>query len=51
MSGVFAGERAVVIGAGVAGAACALALAAEGAEVRVLDERDRAALASADSLE
>ncbi|MGZ4148115.1 MAG: UDP-N-acetylmuramoyl-L-alanine--D-glutamate ligase, partial [Actinomycetota bacterium] len=51
MTGAFAQERAVVIGAGVAGAACALALAAEGAEVWVLDERDRGALASAASLE
>jgi UDP-N-acetylmuramoylalanine--D-glutamate ligase len=51
MTGTFAGERAVVVGAGVAGAACAVALATEGAEVRVLEERDRGALASAAMLE
>jgi UDP-N-acetylmuramoylalanine--D-glutamate ligase len=39
MSGRFAGRRAVVIGAGVSGAASARALAEEGASVVVSDER------------
>ena len=39
MTGAFAGERAVVVGAGVAGVAAAEALLAEGAGVRVTDLR------------
>ena len=39
MSGAFAGERAVVIGLGVAGAAAARVLADEGADVRVTEAR------------
>ncbi len=39
MSRVFEGERAVVVGAGVAGAAAARVLLAEGAIVRVSEER------------
>jgi UDP-N-acetylmuramoylalanine--D-glutamate ligase len=41
MSGAFAGERAVVIGLGVAGAAAARVLAEEGADVRVTEARER----------
>lgn len=40
MSGAFAGERAVVIGLGVAGEAAARVLADEGADVRVSESRD-----------
>ncbi len=50
MSGRFAGERAVVVGAGVAGAAAARVLAAEGADVRVSELRDAADVATADDL-
>ena len=50
MSGRFAGERAVVVGAGVAGAAAARVLAAEGADVRVSELRDAADVAAADDL-
>jgi UDP-N-acetylmuramoylalanine--D-glutamate ligase len=39
VSGRFAGERAVVVGAGVAGAGSARALSAEGAQVLVTDAR------------
>lgn len=39
MSGAFAGERAVVLGLGVAGTAAARALAEEGAQVRVSESR------------
>lgn len=39
MSGAFAGERAVVVGLGVAGASAARVLAAEGATVRVSEVR------------
>jgi UDP-N-acetylmuramoylalanine--D-glutamate ligase len=39
MSRAFEGERAVVIGAGVAGASAARVLAAEGASVRVTEDR------------
>jgi UDP-N-acetylmuramoylalanine--D-glutamate ligase len=51
MSGAFAGERVVVIGAGVAGAAAAAALTAEGADVFVTETRpagdvDAAAIAA-----
>jgi UDP-N-acetylmuramoylalanine--D-glutamate ligase len=45
VSGAFAGERAVVIGLGVAGAAAARALAEEGASVVVSERRAEAALA------
>ncbi|HEY7477716.1 MAG TPA: UDP-N-acetylmuramoyl-L-alanine--D-glutamate ligase [Actinomycetota bacterium] len=51
MSGAFAGERAVVIGAGVAGVAAAEALLAEGAQVRVTDIRPASELAVAARLE
>jgi UDP-N-acetylmuramoylalanine--D-glutamate ligase len=51
MSGIFASERAVVIGAGVAGSAAAEALAAEGAEVRVSEDRPHAALGGIGPLE
>ncbi|HZD17328.1 MAG TPA: UDP-N-acetylmuramoyl-L-alanine--D-glutamate ligase [Actinomycetota bacterium] len=40
MSGAFAGERAVVLGMGVAGTAAAEALAEEGADVRVSEIRE-----------
>ncbi|MEX0742859.1 MAG: UDP-N-acetylmuramoyl-L-alanine--D-glutamate ligase, partial [Actinomycetota bacterium] len=39
MSGAFAGERAVVVGLGVAGRAAARVLAEEGADVRVSEAR------------
>jgi UDP-N-acetylmuramoylalanine--D-glutamate ligase len=39
MSGAFAGERAVVVGLGVSGAAAARVLAEEGADVRVSEAR------------
>jgi UDP-N-acetylmuramoylalanine--D-glutamate ligase len=39
LSGVFVGERAVVVGLGVAGEAAAYALAQEGAQVRITEER------------
>jgi len=42
MSGTFAGERALVVGLGVAGSAAARALAIEGATVRVVDRREDA---------
>ncbi len=51
MSGRFAGERAVVVGAGVAGTAAARVLADEGASVRVTDARPLDELASAPELE
>jgi len=41
MSGAFAGERAVVIGLGVAGRAAARVLAEEGADVRVSEARPK----------
>jgi UDP-N-acetylmuramoylalanine--D-glutamate ligase len=44
MSGAFAGERALVVGAGVAGRSAAAVLADEGAVVRVLDRRPRGSL-------
>jgi UDP-N-acetylmuramoylalanine--D-glutamate ligase len=44
VSGTFAGERAVVLGAGVAGCSAAEVLAAEGATVRVSEARPRSAL-------
>ena len=50
MSGALSGERAVVIGAGVAGRAAALALVAEGAEVRVSEARGSDALGDTDEL-
>jgi UDP-N-acetylmuramoylalanine--D-glutamate ligase len=46
MSGAFAGERAVVIGLGVAGASAARVLAAEGADVIVSEMRAETALAA-----
>jgi UDP-N-acetylmuramoylalanine--D-glutamate ligase len=50
VSGVFAGERAVVVGAGTAGTGAARALAAEGARVLVTDVRPEEELASAGAL-
>jgi UDP-N-acetylmuramoylalanine--D-glutamate ligase len=46
MSGRFAGERAVIVGAGVAGAGSARALSAEGARVLVTDARTEGDLPS-----
>jgi UDP-N-acetylmuramoylalanine--D-glutamate ligase len=51
VSGEFAGVRAVVVGAGIAGRAAATALAEEGAQVRVTDRRDRHALGALEELE
>ena len=51
MTGRFAGERALVVGAGVAGVAAAEALLAEGAEVRVTDVRPADRLADAARLQ
>jgi UDP-N-acetylmuramoylalanine--D-glutamate ligase len=51
VSGRFRGQRAVVIGAGVAGRAAARALAIEGATVRVTEARERASLADLDAVE
>jgi UDP-N-acetylmuramoylalanine--D-glutamate ligase len=45
VSGAFAGERAVVVGLGVAGAAAARVLAEEGADVRVSESRGDVELA------
>src|ERR1700693_4257612 len=50
MSRMFEGERAVVVGAGVAGAACARALLEEGASVLVTEARPEAELAIAEDL-
>ncbi len=50
MSGRFAGERAVVVGAGVAGSGAARVLAAEGAHVLVTDARPEAELGSVGEL-
>jgi UDP-N-acetylmuramoylalanine--D-glutamate ligase len=50
MSAAFAGRRAVVLGAGVAGRAAAEALLAEGATVLVTDMRDAEALGDLESL-
>ena len=47
----FAGERAVVVGAGVAGRAAAEVLAREGAEVRITEARAAAELEALDDLE
>ncbi len=47
MSGAFEGERAVVVGAGVAGTAVARALAEEGASVRVTERRPASELGDA----
>jgi UDP-N-acetylmuramoylalanine--D-glutamate ligase len=47
LSGRFAGERAVVVGAGVAGIAAAQVLAAEGAEVTVSERSDERSLGDA----
>lgn len=51
MSGAFEGERVVVIGAGVAGAAAAAVLVEEGAHVCVSEERPREALGELTALE
>jgi UDP-N-acetylmuramoylalanine--D-glutamate ligase len=51
VSGRFAGERAVVVGAGVAGVAAAEALLGEGAEVRVTDVRPADRLTDAGRLQ
>ena len=50
MSGRFAGERAVVVGAGVAGAGSARALSAEGARVLVTEARPETDVPSAAAL-
>jgi UDP-N-acetylmuramoylalanine--D-glutamate ligase len=50
VSGRFAGERVVVVGAGVGGAGAARALLAEGAAVLVTDERPERELAEATAL-
>ena len=50
MNGRFAGERVVVVGAGVAGTAAALVLVAEGAQVRVSELRPAEEVGSADEL-
>jgi UDP-N-acetylmuramoylalanine--D-glutamate ligase len=50
VSGRFDGERALVIGAGVAGGGAARALAAEGARVVVSEAKDEHELASLDDL-
>ena len=50
MSGRFAGERAVVVGAGVAGTGSARALVAEGARVLVTEARPEGDLSSAAEL-
>lgn len=50
MSGRFAGERAVVVGAGIAGVAAATVLAEEGADVRVTELRPAAEVEAADRL-
>jgi UDP-N-acetylmuramoylalanine--D-glutamate ligase len=50
MSGRFAGERAVVVGAGVAGVAAAVVLADEGAQVRVTEARAASEIAGAERL-
>jgi len=51
VSGTFAGERVVVIGAGVAGVAAADALAHEGASVVITEARPREQLGDLDALE
>jgi len=51
VSGAFDGERALVVGAGVAGVAAAEVLRAEGAEVRVTDLRPPEGLADAARLQ
>lgn len=50
MSGRFEGERAVVVGAGVAGSSAARVLAAEGASVRVTEARPASELSTAAAL-
>jgi UDP-N-acetylmuramoylalanine--D-glutamate ligase len=50
VSGRFAGERVVVVGAGVAGTAAARVLAAEGATVRVSEVRPESDLSTAAAL-
>ncbi|TMK23453.1 MAG: FAD-binding protein, partial [Actinobacteria bacterium] len=51
MSGTFSHERAVVIGAGVAGTAAAGALAHEGASVVITEARPRAQLGDLHAVE
>jgi UDP-N-acetylmuramoylalanine--D-glutamate ligase len=51
VTGRFDGDRAVVIGAGVAGLGAARALALEGAGVLVTEVRDRASLGDLETLE
>ncbi len=51
MTGRFDGDRAVVIGAGVAGLGAARALALEGAGVLVTEMRDRASIADLETVE
>lgn len=51
MTGRFAGERVVVVGAGVAGSSAARVLRAEGADVVVTESREASELGSADQLE
>ncbi len=51
MTGRFDGDRAVVIGAGVAGLGAARALALEGAGVLVTEVRDRASLGDLEAVE
>jgi UDP-N-acetylmuramoylalanine--D-glutamate ligase len=51
VSGRFHDDRAVVVGAGVAGLAAARALAREGAQVRLTEQRDRASLTDLESVE
>ena len=49
--GAFDGERAVVVGAGVAGVAASAALAAEGATVRITESRPRESLGDLSAIE
>jgi len=51
VTGVFAGRRAVVLGAGVAGRAAAEALASEGATVLITEARDATAIGDVSDLE
>jgi len=50
VTGRFEGERAIVIGAGVAGSSAARVLAAEGASVRVSESRPGSELSTAEAL-
>jgi UDP-N-acetylmuramoylalanine--D-glutamate ligase len=51
MSGRFAGERVLIVGAGVAGRSAAAVLADEGAAVRIVDRRSREELGDLASLD